>query len=64
MKQKTFSLTAGIVFLIVATFHLSRVIFNWSVVIGDWIAPMLVSWIIVIIAGTLAYHGLKLGRKK
>ncbi|MCP6719048.1 MAG: hypothetical protein KJI71_02305 [Patescibacteria group bacterium] len=63
MNQKAFSLTAGIIFFIIALVHLTRIIMVWNAVVGSWAVPMWVSWIAVLIAGYLAYQGLKFGRK-
>ena len=49
---------AGVIFAIVALLHLLRVYMGWPVVIGDWSAPMWVSWIALVVAGVLAIWGL------
>jgi hypothetical protein len=36
---------AGIIFAVVALFHVVRIYMDWPVMIGDWSVPMLVSWI-------------------
>ena len=58
MDQKTFTIVAGVVFLVVALFHLVRIYEGWPVEIGDWSIPMWVSWIGLIVAGGLAFSGL------
>ena len=63
MKQKTFALVGGIIFLAVSLLHLSRVIWGWPAVFGDWTAPMWISWFGFAVAGYLAYQGLRLSRK-
>jgi hypothetical protein len=60
MDQKAFSIAAGVVFAVVALFHLVRIYMGWSVIIGDWSVPMWMSWIGLVIAGGLAYFGLSL----
>jgi hypothetical protein len=60
MDQKTFSIAAGVVFAVVALFHLVRIYMGWSVIIGDWSVPMWMSWLGLIIAGGLAFFGLSL----
>ena len=57
MDQKTFTIVAGVVFLVVALFHLVRIYEGWPVEIGDWSIPMWVSWIGLIVAGGLAFFG-------
>jgi hypothetical protein len=60
MDQKAFSIAAGVVFAVVALFHLVRIYMGWSVIIGDWSVPMWMSWIGLVIAGGLAFFGLSL----
>ena len=36
MDQKTFSIVAGVIFTLVALFHLVRIYMGWPVDIGDW----------------------------
>jgi hypothetical protein len=45
MDAKTFSLVAGVIFAVVALFHLARIFMEWTIIIGDWSVPMWVSWI-------------------
>ena len=59
MDTKTFSLAAGVIFAVVALFHLARIFMEWTVIIGDWSLPMWVSWIALVVAGGLALLGLR-----
>ena len=59
MDQKTFSVVAVIIFAVVALLHMARIVMNWPVVIGGWSVPMWVSWIALIVAGSLAFLGSK-----
>jgi hypothetical protein len=61
MNQKTFSLVAGMIFLLVAVMHVLRLALKWEVVLNGWSVPMWVSWLALVIAGFLAFEGLKLG---
>ena len=63
MDQKTFSVVAGVIFTLVALFHLVRIYMSWPVMIGDWSVPMWVSWIGLVIAGGLAFFGLRLAER-
>jgi hypothetical protein len=45
MDQKTFSIAAGVIFAVVALFHLVRIYMGWPVMIGDWSVPLWLSWI-------------------
>ena len=59
MDGKTYFLVAGIIFTLVALFHLLRVLEDWPVMIADWSAPKLASWIALIVAGGLAIFGFR-----
>ena len=63
MDQKTFSVVAGVVFAVVAVLHLLRIYMNWPVVIANWSVPMWVSWVGLVIAGGLAFFGLRLAAR-
>jgi hypothetical protein len=63
MEAKTFFLVAGVIFGVVALFHLVRIIMDWSVTIGDWSIPMWVSWVALIVAGGLSLVGLRLSQR-
>ena len=63
MDQKTFSLVAGVIFAMVALFHLMRIFAEWTVIIRDWSIPMWVSWIALVVAGGLALLGLRLSER-
>jgi hypothetical protein len=63
MDAKTFSLVAGVIFAVVALFHLVRIFMEWTVIIGDWSTLMWVSWIALIVAGGLALLGLRLSQR-
>jgi hypothetical protein len=63
MDEKTFSLVAGVIFAVVALFHLVRIFEEWTVIIGDWSVPKSVSWVALIVAGGLALLGLRLSTR-
>ncbi len=63
MDEKTFSLVAGMIFGLVALFHLLRIFSQWPLIIGDWSVPKSVSWVALIVAGGLALFGLRLGQR-
>ncbi len=64
MSQRTFSLVASLVFLLVAVMHVLRLALGWHVTFGGWTVPMWVSWIALAITGFLAYEGLRLSRRR
>lgn len=63
MNQKTFSLTAGAIFTAIAVLHLLRLFFGWEAIIGGWPVPTWISWLALVIAGYLAFEGIRFGRK-
>jgi uncharacterized membrane protein len=62
MSQRTFSLVAGLIFLVVAVAHVLRLAFKWDVVLNRWPVPMWISAVALVIAAYLAYEGFRLGR--
>jgi hypothetical protein len=60
MIDKLFHLIAGTIFALVALLQALRIYMGWPVVIGGWSAPMWVSWIAIVVAGSLSYFALTL----
>jgi hypothetical protein len=63
MSPKSFSLTAGIIFLLIALGHIFRVVFGAEIIVEGRTIPLWASWVALIIAGYLAYEGLRLSQK-
>jgi len=63
MTQKTYFLISGLIFLLVSLLHLSRSGMEWDVAIGGWTVPLWVSWAVVLVAGFLAFIGLRFSKK-
>ena len=63
MSQKTFSLVATVVFLMVGLMHALRLFFGWHVELKGWIVPLWVSWVGLVIGLYLASEGISLIRK-
>jgi hypothetical protein len=63
MSEHSFSLTAGIVFLLIALAHLVRIVFGAPVVVYDISVPVWASLIAVVITGFLSYEGFHFARK-
>jgi hypothetical protein len=61
MSQITFSLVAGIFFLLIAVMHVLRLGLKLEVALNGRPVPMWVNWLALVIAGFLAFEGLKLG---
>ena len=64
MTQRTFAMAAGIIFTLVALFHLVRIFADWPLIIGDWSVPKWVSWVAYIVAGGLALFEFRFATKK
>ena len=62
MNRKSFCLTAGIIFIVIALLHLLRIVNGWKVAIGPWAAPDWISWVALVIAGYLGFEGIRLAR--
>lgn len=63
MSQKVYSFIAGVIFLLVAILHGSRLGFGWEAVVGGWVVPMWISWGGLVAALILAYLGFKFSRE-
>ena len=64
MNQKTFSLIAGLIFSVITLMHVLRLALGWQVTLDGRTMPMWVSWAGVLVAGYLAYEGLRLSRRR
>ena len=62
MNQKTFTLTTGVVFSIIAVLHVLRLLFGWEAMIGGWNVPLWVSWVAIAVSGYFAYTAFRLRR--
>jgi hypothetical protein len=59
MDRKMYCMVAGVIFTLVALFHLLRIFEDWPVIIGDWSVPKSVSWAALVVAGGLALLGFR-----
>jgi hypothetical protein len=60
MSWKTYFLVTGIIFALVTLGHALRIYMDWPVLIADWSVPKSVSWIALIVAGTIALLAFRL----
>jgi len=51
--DRTIHFIAATIFTIVTFVHTIRLAFGWPLVIGNWAAPMWISWLAVFLAGTM-----------
>jgi hypothetical protein len=63
MRQKTFSLVVGLIFLLIAVMHVLRLALKWEVVLNGWSVPMWASVIAIVITAYLAFESLKLSQR-
>ncbi len=63
MNQKTFSLLASVIFLLIALMHALRLTLGWHVVVEGRAVPSWVSWVAFVIALYLASAGIRLAWK-
>jgi len=64
MKHGAFLLVTSAIFAVIALLHALRLIYGWNVTIGEWTVPVWVSAVGFVIAGYLAFQGLRLKRKQ
>lgn len=55
VKQKTFNKVVGTIFAVFTLAHLCRIVWQLSVNLAGWEVPMGVSYVVVFVAGYLAY---------
>lgn len=63
MPKKTYYRTVSVLFFIIAVVHLLRVVYGWGAVVNDIVVPFWVSWVVVLVAGYLAFEGFKFNKK-
>jgi len=63
MKQHTFNQAAGTIFAVLGLLHLFRIFQGWEAIINGWTVPMWLSWVVVFVAGYLAFHAFALAKR-
>jgi len=63
MSEDTYSLIAGIIFLLIALGHLARIIMGLPVVVQGVSFPVWASVIALVVTAFLSYEGFHLARK-
>lgn len=64
MSRKSYLVVSGVVFGLVACFHLARIVFDWQAQVGTWVAPFWLSWGGLIGASVLSGWAFRLVRGK
>lgn len=60
--MRRYALASGVVFTIIATGQLARVLLRWPVQVSDFAVPLWASVIACLVAGTLAVWGFRTAR--
>src|SRR3989344_2286802 len=60
--KKLYFYISTVVFTIVATAHLLRIVYSWPVHLGSIDMPLWLSWPLLLFIGGLAYHGWRLSQ--
>ena len=63
MSQRAFSLTAAVIFLLIALAHALRIVFRLQATLDGRTLPMWVSWVAFVAVVYLASEGFRLARK-
>ncbi len=63
MSTKSFTLTAGFLFLALGLLHVVRIIYGWEAVIAGWMMPLWVSGAVAIFAFFLSFQSFKINGK-
>lgn len=63
MQQRSFNISAGVIFATIALLHALRLVYGWSAVINGWAIPLWASWLFLAVAGYLAFLAYQLQGK-
>jgi hypothetical protein len=63
MNQKNFILIASLIFLTIGIVQSFRVFFEWEIKVGNFITPMWMTYVVVILAFYLSFTGFRLAKK-
>ena len=62
MAHRQYLIVSGLLFCLVALAHLLRAVYSMPVVVDEYVVPMYLSWIAVVITAGLAFWALRLAR--
>ena len=63
MSEHAFSLTAGVVFFLIALAHLTRIVLGLPVVVQGVAVPVWASVVALLVTAFLSYEGFRFARK-
>ena len=58
--MRTYIQITGAVFGVIALVHVVRLILNWPAQIADWVVPIWLSWVAILVAGALCVWAFRL----
>ncbi|WP_009543194.1 hypothetical protein [Crocosphaera subtropica] len=62
MTEKLYLMISGVIFALIGSLHLLRIIFQWPAMVGAWTVPFVLSVAAVILAGILTVWAFRLSR--
>ena len=62
MTEKLYLIISGVIFALIALFHLMRIMFHWSAMVGAWTIPFSISLIAIMVAAILTIWAFRLSR--
>jgi len=63
MNHKRYFQVTGVIFAVIAVFHVARLFYGWEANIDTWEVPTWASIVGVAVAGFLAYNGWQFAKK-
>ncbi len=64
MSTRIFVLIASLIFLTVSIVQSFRIFFEWQILVGDFVTPMWMTYVVVILAYYLTFTGFKIYLRK
>ncbi|MEA5510976.1 hypothetical protein VB715_14475 [Crocosphaera sp. UHCC 0190] len=62
MNEKWYLMLSGVIFALIGLFHLIRILFHWPAIVGTSSIPFAISFIVIVVAGVLAFWAFRLSR--
>jgi hypothetical protein len=63
MGHKEYCVVSGVLFFLVALGHLLRIVYGMSIQVDEFVIPMSVSWIALIVSSALAVWAFRISRE-
>jgi hypothetical protein len=60
MGYKNYCVVSGVLFSLVAIAHLLRIVYGMSIQVDEYVVPMLVSWVGLIVPAGLAFWAFRI----